>query len=283
MFHELFDLQSTNPSLRAAVAAAGIGFSVCLASCGGGSAPAAPLSAHVVTTQSIVVTMPSLMAAGDTAQATAVATLSNGSTKAVTAGFKSDVTGVATVSDGGLVTAVGPGAANIYVVADGQQGTKNIRVNPNYAGNWSGSYVTTGCSQTGDFVAANFCSTFSSNRVLPFDMILTQTLDTVSGTSFLGTLEFNRTSATIGGGGEVVLNATYVEDTFTIDCVWSLSGSIPGRLTGTVRQTWRDSGASGQMTVTGTIRDSMKTNTAARDTTALLETMVHQWQQRVRR
>jgi hypothetical protein len=275
---------------RASVAAA-VGFGAaasCVLSvvmvfgCGDGSStPHTPTP--VVTTRSIVVTLPTGMAVGDSVQATASATLSDGSARAITNGFRSDVTSVATVTDAGMVTAVASGRANIYVVSDGQQGTRNIQVNPNYSGNWSGSYYVTSCSHSGDFAAVNFCGSFTPNRVLPYNMSLSQTVDTVTGATYLGSLRFSQASATIGASGEVSLPGTYVEDTLTIACTWDITSPAPGRLNGTVRQVWRDSDAAGEMVVTGTIRDSMKMASAVPTTDSVFAELAQRWLRRIRR
>src|SRR5262245_62843180 len=110
---------------------------------GPSTAPTADTSARAVN-----VTLADLIAQGTSLQATATATLASGSTQAVSTGFKSDVPNVATVTDSGSVTAVSMGRANIYVVFGGQQGTKGIRVIPNYQGNWSGRWIVSGCTQT---------------------------------------------------------------------------------------------------------------------------------------
>lgn len=209
--------------------------------------------------------------------------MSNGTTQTLTIGFKSDVPSVATVSDAGLVTAVSAGLTNIYVISGGQQGLRSLRVVPNYAGSWSGSYYITGCSQSGAFATINECSNFTTNKVLPYNMVLTQSLDTVSGTFYLGTLQFGLTSGTMDGSGQIALAANYYSGSLTIYCVWNLSSSTPGRLAGTTQQTWRDSTLSGQMVITGTIRDSSKTNGAMPSTDASFENIVRQWQQLVRR
>jgi hypothetical protein len=256
-----------------------------LVACGGGnSSPSAP-SSPVVTTQSIVVAMSSPMAAGSSAQATAVATLSSGSTQAITSGFRSDVPSVATVTDSGMVTAVSLGSANIYVVSGGQQGTKNIRVVPNYAGDWSGSYYVTDCSQTGDFATyLDYCtSDFTKNSVWPYNLSLTQSLDTVTGTCYLGSLPFGQSSGTMDGAGGVTLSSSYYSDPLTIYGLWNLSSPTPGRLSGTVRHRWVASGYSGQLIVTGTVRDSMKMNGAMPRTDHRIENIISRWHEVVRR
>jgi hypothetical protein len=259
-------------------------FTVCLAACGGdsNSGPSGP-STPVVTTQSIAVTMSSPVVVGGTAQASAVATMSNGTTQSVTSGFKSDIASVATVTDSGMVTAVAGGSANIYVVSGGQQGTKNIRVVPSFAGAWSGSYYVTSCSHSGDFASANMCSIFPVSKVFPYNMDLSQSGESVTGTVYMGQVIFSPSSGTIDGGGQVALNGTNVSDTTTIDLVWNLTSPTVGRLNGTMQHTWRDSEASGQMVVTGTIRDSMKTSSAVRTPDAGLDSALRLWQQFRRR
>jgi hypothetical protein len=249
--------------------------------CGGdSSAPPAPTP---LATRSITVTMPAGgLVVGDTQQATASATMSDGTTKALSTGFRSDVPSVATVTDAGMVTAVAAGRANIYLVSEGQQGTANIQVAPNYGGNWSGSYIVNSCSQTGDWASMDFCSTFTTGRVLPYNMSLTQKGLGVSGDFYIGAIPFQQVSATVGGGGELALQGSYVEETFTLACNWDLTSQTAGRLNGSLRQVWRDSEASGELIVTGTIRDSMKLAGGARSGDGAVAAAVQKWLQRKR-
>lgn len=254
-----------------------------LVACGDSNSNPSGPSTPVVTAQSITVTMASPVVVGGTAQATAVATMTNGTTQNITSGFKSDIPGVATVTDAGMVTGVAAGAANIYVVSGGQQGTKNIRVVPNYDGKWSGSYYVTSCSQTGIFALADLCDTFSVNKVMPYNMSLSQSGSSVSGAFAMGTLVFSQSSNTIDGGGQLALNGSYSSGTTSINASWSLTCPTAGRLNGTLQHTWRDSGYSGQLVVTGTIRDSMKTATALPAAGNGMEDALRIWQQFIRR
>jgi hypothetical protein len=272
----------TTTILRPAVAFPSILCLVALVGCGGDSS-SLQTPTPVVTTRAITVTVPAGLAVGDSLQATASSTMSDGTTRAVTTGFRSDVPAVATVTDSGTVTGVAAGRANIYVVSDGQQGTANIQVAPNYGGSWSGSYYVTSCSQTGDFAAANVCAPFSPNRVLPYDMGLSQKGGAVSGDFYLGSIPFSQVSALVGGAGELVLPGTYGEDTFTIVCTWDLTSPTAGRLNGSVRQVWRDSDASGEMIVTGTVRDSMRLATGAKSDDGAVSEAVQRWRRRTRR
>jgi hypothetical protein len=251
--------------------------------CGGKSpAPQAPTS--VVTTRSIAVTVPTAMLAiGAVQQASATATMNDGSTRVISTGFRSDVPTVATVTDGGTVTAVGVGRANIYVVSDGQQGTVSLQVTPSFAGVWSGSYFVGSCSQTGDFAAVDLCSTFSPNRVLPYDMILSQKDGVVTGDFYLGAVPFIGASGTLDSAGQLVLPGTFAEDTLTATCTWTLTSPSLGRIEGGVRLTLRASDASGEMVMTGTVRDSMKTARGARTTDAGVADAVRRWLKRSRR
>src|SRR5262245_52108705 len=91
--------------------------SVGLASCGGGGGTApTPTPTPSPTVTSVGVTGPEAAAKpGDTAQFTATATLSNGSSENISgqATWQSTSNGVATVNTSGLVTAVAPGEAEI--------------------------------------------------------------------------------------------------------------------------------------------------------------------------
>ena len=235
------------------------------------------------STQSVVISLATPLVVGGSAQATAVATLSNGTTQPITTGFLSDTPTVAMVSDGGVVTPVEAGAANIYVVSGGRQGTKNIRVVPSFDGRWSGSYYVTECSQTGDFAAARLCDSFPVNRVLPYNLALSQSGESVSGTGYLGSLEFANCAATIGPGGDVALEATYQEDTGTITARWNLTSPAAGKLNGTIQSVWRDSGASGRMVLTGQIRDSMKMMGVPPQAGSPFDDAVRRWRQGIRR
>src|SRR5258705_4892362 len=104
--------------------------------CGGDGGSA---TAPTPSTTGIVLTLPNTLVVGQTQQATATASLSNGTSTAIATGFRSDSLNVATVSDSGLVTPVSNRNADIYVISGGRQGTANIHVVPGYQGQWRGS------------------------------------------------------------------------------------------------------------------------------------------------
>ena len=133
-----------------------------LAACGG--SPSSPSGGNsggntgggTPTVSSVAVTLTSPLRIGQSSQASATATLSNGTTQAVTSGWQSDAAGVATVSAAGLVTAIANGTATISVSSGGRQGQQALRVVPDYDGTWSGTYLVTACTETGIFATERF-------------------------------------------------------------------------------------------------------------------------------
>ncbi len=103
-----------------------------VANCGG-STPAAPAPPPTPTVTSVQVTgLPSSLLMGETAQVTARASLSDGSTTVVTsqATWRSENTDVATVSAGGLVTAVRAGTTEIRATYQAASGGASVEVTP---------------------------------------------------------------------------------------------------------------------------------------------------------
>lgn len=93
----------------------------------------------------------------ETATFAATASLSDGTTAPVT-DWRSDTPAVATVdAASGKVTGVSAGAATIVATHDGMSGTKLVRVVPDFAGTWVGSFEITGCSASGVYVAERGC------------------------------------------------------------------------------------------------------------------------------
>lgn len=110
--------------------------------CGGGSSSGSP-AAPSTTASSVALTLRDVVLVGTNSPATATATLSNGQTQSVTTGWRSDTPAVAMVTDACSVTGVSNGRATIAVTFGGRDGTKTIRVAPNYDGRWQGMQVIT--------------------------------------------------------------------------------------------------------------------------------------------
>jgi carboxypeptidase family protein/Big-like domain-containing protein len=130
--HVRRDLSAFRTVLAVCVTLAAVG----LAACGG--SPSKPSTTSTTTTSSapsvtaVAVTGAGQGTPGQTAQLTATATLSDGSTQNVTpqATWESSNTGVATVSPAGLVTFVAAGVADIRATYRSVTGSARITVSP---------------------------------------------------------------------------------------------------------------------------------------------------------
>jgi len=232
---------------------------VTAAGCGGGSSPAQPSGSP----SSITVSSSSdQLHVGASETFTATAVLGNGQTQAVTGGtWGGDAPSVAMVEGGtGRVTGAGSGMVTIFVDYQGVRGSKLIRVLPNFQGTWSGSYIVTGCTQTGAFALADVCDdTFSTNRVLPMSMTSTQTRDAVNGQFALGSVAGSG-SGPVQTGGELNFVGTARSGDLSLDTTWSMHSAQPGRITGAARFIARFSGLSGEARIDVTIRDLNRTS-----------------------
>jgi hypothetical protein len=182
-----------------------------LASCGGTStsSPAAPTPTPVVTTVSVTMSPSTdMLKIQGTETFTVTATLSDGTTKAVTGSWASDNAAVATVDTAGKVTGIGSGHATITVTYDTAKATRTVRIIPDYQGNWSGEYTVVSCQDSGDFTKEDWCKAALRNGVIKVTMTLTQARDAVTGSwthdvmsgTTQGTLETDGTLAISGNG-----------------------------------------------------------------------------------
>lgn len=218
--------------------------------------PAPPAPAPP-TASSVVVSLDSQILVGRTAQATATATLTNGQTQAVTTGWQSDVQSVATVSDSGLVTGVSNGLANVYVVAFGAQGLKQVRVLPNFQGQWRGSYIVRSCTQSGYFTTVNACGRdFFVGSVAPTSMTISQNGASISGNFFLGQISFTPFTGPIDSAGSVSFSGARTgASSISIDASWQINSPQDGRITGRHTEVWRASSPPGELRISADILD----------------------------
>lgn len=232
----------------------------CGGSGGGGSTAPSP------TPTAITITTPnnaSMFSIGQTFTFTASAAMSNGGTQAVTGTWGADAPGVATASGNGDIRFVGSGDVTVFVDYAGMRGTKRVRGLPNYQGTWVGSYLITSCENSGAFAAAGFCGDFPTNRVLPLSFVFTQTNDSVSGTTSLGTLRSNQASGPVALDGTLALPATYQDGTFTLTQSWAIQSREAGKITGRMAVIWRASGYSGEARLTGDLFNVNRTSSMA--------------------
>jgi hypothetical protein len=147
-----------------------VSLGVCV-SCGSSPAPTAPTTPTPTPSATSVTLTVNAPAVGSTVQATATATLSNGTTVPITSGFGGDASGVATVSGSGAITGVASGPVTVWADYQGVRGSKLLHVLPNYAGTFSGSYSVDGCQSNGDFSSFGFCGIFTTGQVLVIGIV----------------------------------------------------------------------------------------------------------------
>jgi hypothetical protein len=133
---------------------------------------------------------------------------------------------------------------------------------PNYAGNWSGSYRITSCTESGEIAAAQVCSLATGTQ--PFTMALAQSGtsagSTLTGSFTLETIPFSIVPATIAQSGAVTFTGTSTDSGITVKVTWSLTSP----LVGAINQIWTASGVSGQVAIGGSISNAVKSTDAIR-------------------
>ena len=241
--------------------------------CGDDSSNASPSgpspSSSATTSVNVTVTSPIRM--GQTAQASAVAALSNGQSQNLTSGWRSDNAGVATVADAGLVTGVANGQATIYVATGGRQGQQVIRVVPDYHGAWEGTLRVTSCAQTGVFAEVGLCNDIPVSASEGFDLALMQTGEAMSAQLYFGDSD-QTVAAPIAPDGSSAFagRASYTEEeiTLTLDTAWQINSTRVGALTGTVNDVYRVAGYPGEARISYEIQLATRTATSASSNTA---------------
>ena len=216
-----------------------------LAACGGSdsgsgnppTSPGNPTPPGNPTATSISVQLRDVVLVGTNATATATATLSNGQTQPVTSGFSSDAASVATVTGAGVVTGVSNGEATITAASGGVQGTKRIRVAPNYEGTWQGTQVITSCAATGVF--AGVCEEEGGiiGDSFPVGMKTRHPTDlNVSGEFTIEEFQFPTFTTGIEGDGTIRFSSSATSEGVKLDVAWQVNSPEPGRVTGTIRE-----------------------------------------------
>lgn len=128
---------------------------------------------------------------------------------------------------------------------------------PNYAGQWSGTYTITGCTQAGGVALANLCASLGSTP--PYSFSFTQGGQNVSGTFTLGSITFPNTGGTVAKDGSLALSATNIANGLTTVVNWALQ--FPGAsIIGTVTQNIQSSTLSGSAVIAGSINSAIRGN-----------------------
>jgi hypothetical protein len=166
----------------------------------------------------------------------ATASYVTGVSETVTPSWSSDNQAVATVDTSGAATGAGSGQATITASYQGKSATRALRVVPDYAGRWAGSWTVTACAVQGDF-QANWCDPVRGGT-FPATLELLQTRDVVSGNWTLqestGTVQ-----GTIASNGALGLTGSSLQSGVTIDIsAWQTTTTDNRAMTGTFVLTW---------------------------------------------
>lgn len=198
--------------------------------------------------------VPPHLRVGQTAQASATATRSNGTAELVGTGWRSSDPGVATVSDAGLLTGVGNGRTTISVSAGGQPAQQEVRVVPDYEGSWTGALLVDSCTPFPSRSYAHHCNGYQAGAVFPLSMTLSQSGEAVTGQFTSNGLVFTSFVVPVDAAGAVALFGTNIRNPYQTDAIFHVSSPTRGQITGTTR--WERRGSSGLIgtaTVEGTI------------------------------
>lgn len=235
---------------------------VLVAACGGSKTPTAP--DPTVTT--IAVTFSGSTAlVGGTYALSATAALSDGTTQQITTTGTWGVSpaSLASISSDGTLTALAAGTAIVTISHRGQQGSVSVRIVPDYAGNWLGSYTVDSCSETGAFVGQ--CAGFAPpGRVLPFGLQFTQDGGTLTGRTSIGSILSEEFSTPIGSDGSVLVLTRAEFGGTTFDQSWDLNSRTAGRIVGDVFYRVLDPNFAGGLEVRGTLFNTNRQGQTAR-------------------
>jgi hypothetical protein len=234
------------------------------AGCGGDDGPTMPRDTPTGVT---ITTSATMFYIGATVTLSASVTMSSGSTQPLTSGcaWGTDSADILNINPStGAMTGTGSGEATVWCDYQGMRGTKRLRILPNYAGTFLGSYTVTGCSDSGDFRSEDFCDSFPNRLVLPLRFDFQQNNDSLNGRTSLGSVTSDAFVSTVRVDGGVQVLSRHANSGFTIQSTWDLTSRQAGRIEGRVATVWTFSGASGQGRVTGDLFNTNRQLTAAR-------------------
>lgn len=217
-----------------------------LASCGKGDATSPTSPAATVVELTISPTTDFLKLKG-TERFVANARLSSGAIEAVVPTWRSDASAV-TVDGSGLATAAGIGTATITATYQDRSATRAIRVLPDYAGRWVGTFFVTSCQVEGGF-RAEWCGPVLGAS-FPARLDIVQTRDVVSGTWTLQEDSTGTIVGTIAGSGELSLTGTVFQGGVSITISsWQSMTTENTTMTGRFTLTWAAPGGSARTEV----------------------------------
>ena len=204
---------------------------------GGPAAPTpTPIPTPTPTPTSLALSGPTTLRTGQSGNYTAVLTLSNGTTQNVTPDWTSDAVSVLTINSSGQGNALAHGSATVVGSTQGVSSSAQVRVYQDYQGTWTGTHRVRVCDERGAFVG--ICrAAFRTGTVLPFQLRLTQTAGSATGSVLLGQVSLSMDGAIydsrhfVGGGTATVTSEgiAFTERIGTLDVLSNgpvLSGSM---------------------------------------------------------
>lgn len=130
-----------------------------------------------------------------------------------------------------------------------------------FSGTWSGNYILSSCTQTGDFASAGFCGMTPVGTSMPISLSLTQTGNSVRGTLAQGAV-YSSVSGTVDGAGHLKLTGSGSSSGFNVQTsAWDTTQSS-GRMSGTFTSRFTSSSFSGYAQWGNTLGTVTKTSSA---------------------
>ena len=182
----------------------------------------------------VAIALPSVLKAGDSAQAGASVTDSNGDGRLVTSGWRSDAPSVASVTPSGMVTGIANGVATLSVTADGATASRTIRVVPNNHGRWDGAYRIDRCAPFPSQAYARFCDDYIPGKTTPLSITFSQNGDVVTSQSTAGGLTSVSSTSALNADGGVLIIGSNITFPFAYQFTWRLAAPASGRMAGTL-------------------------------------------------
>jgi len=206
------------------------------------------------TVNSLSAEIPSIVRVGQSIQASATATKSDGSAQLVGTGWRSSNTSVATITDAGVITGVGNGTTTISVSIGGQQQQRDTRVLPDYEGTWTGTFRVDSCTPNPTAVYTWHCTNYAPGTTATITLTISQAGSALTGQFTAYNMLFTSFVVPINSDGGTALLGTNVSASYLTDALFSVGSAGQGRLTGTTHWERRgNSGLVGGSVIEGTI------------------------------
>ncbi len=175
--------------------------------------PSTPTAPSTPTVSSLTINGLDAIRTGFFSDYTATASLSNGTSQAVTPSWSSSNTGVATVDANGRLSGLSHGSMALAASYQGMNASKNVSVVSNFGGSWVGTYVIRACDQAGVFASARWCQGLGGvGSILPVTLTLSQTgsdRTQVTGSLALGDGVAGNISGNVTGDGRLILGGSF--------------------------------------------------------------------------